>query len=400
MLSGKCVVLGVTGGIAAYKAVDMVSRLKKLGATVDVVMTKNATEFVTPLTFETLSGQPVTVDTFHREAAWEVEHVALAKKADLMLVAPATANLLAKLRAGIADDMLTTTLLASRGPILLAPAMNTAMWEAPATQENLRALRQRGVHTIGPDTGLLACGDNGAGRMSEPQDIVEAALLLLLPRRDMEGLPVLVTAGPTVERLDPVRYLTNDSSGKMGYALAEAAQQRGAKVTLVSGPVSLPVPGGVTRVPVTSTQDLYDTMMELCQEQEIIVQAAAPADYRFKNESQQKLKKQEGAPLILELVENPDVAKAVGQRKRPGQVLVAFAAETQDLVANARKKLRSKQVDLVVANDVTKEGAGFGTDTNIATLVTAQGETEYPMLSKRELADRIWDQALALLGKA
>ncbi len=398
MLAGKNVVLGVTGGIAAYKAVEVVSRLKKLGANVDVVMTKNATEFVAPLTFETLSGRPVVTDTFQRPERWEVEHVALAKKADLMLVAPATANLMAKLAAGIADDMLTTTLLATRAPILLAPAMNTGMWEASATQQNLQTLLARGVHTVGPESGLLACGDTGDGRMSEPEAIVEAAKSLLLAKRDMEGLRVLVTAGPTVERLDPVRYLSNDSSGKMGYALAEAALARGAKVTLVTGPVHIAPPQGAETVPVASTGDLYEAMLLRCQDQDIIVQAAAPADYRFAAPSARKMKKQNGQPLTLELLENPDVARAVGERKRPGQVLVGFAAETGDPLENARGKLKSKHLDMIVANDVTLPGAGFGTDTNIVTVITPKGETSYPQMSKRALADRLLDEALALRG--
>lgn len=396
MLKGKNVVVGVTGGIAAYKAVEVVSRLKKLGACVDVVMTKNATEFVTPLTFETLSHRPVVTDTFARPERWEVEHVALAQKAHLMLIAPATANLMAKLCHGIADDMLTTTLLATKAPILLAPAMNTGMWQADSTQQNLKALLSRGVHTVGPESGLLACGDSGAGRMSEPEQIVTAAVALLCPKRDMEGLRVLVTAGPTVERLDPVRYLTNDSSGKMGYALAQAAKERGASVTLVAGNVSLPTPAGVEMVSVTSTQDLYDAMMARCGDQQIIVQAAAPADYRFAHPSGQKLKKNSGQPLTLELVENPDVAKAVGERKQEGQILVGFAAETQDTLANARKKLHSKHLDLIVANDVTQTGAGFGVDTNIATLIARDWEQSYPLLRKRELAGRIWDAAMQL----
>lgn len=399
MLKGKNVVLGVTGGIAAYKAVEVVSRLKKLGANVDVVMTKNATEFVTPLTFETISSRPVTVETFARPERWEVEHVALAKKADLMLVAPATANVMAKLAVGIADDMLTTTLLATRAPILLAPAMNTGMWEAVATQQNLHMLLNRGVRTVGPESGHLACGDTGDGRMSEPEQIVEAAIAMLCPKRDMEGLKVLVTAGPTLERMDPVRYLTNDSSGKMGYALAEAARNRGAEVTLISGPVHIAPPEGVALVRVESTQELYHIMVERCQDQDMIAQAAAPADYRFQNPSAQKLKKREGKPLVLEMVENPDIAKAVGERKRAGQVLIGFAAETEGILAHAREKLVKKHLDMIVANDVTLEGAGFGVDTNIVTLVTENGETPLPKLSKREVAHRVWDAAMGLRGR-
>ena len=396
MLTGRHVVMGVTGGIAAYKACEVVSRLKKLGADVDVIMTENAARLVAPLTFETLSARPVSVDTFARTASWDVRHISLAQKADLMLVAPATANLMAKLACGIADDMLTTTLLATKAPIVLAPAMNTGMWTAEATQQNLRTLLARGVRTVGPDSGRLACGDSGAGRMSEPEAIVEAVCGLLCHRRDMEGLRVLVTAGPTVERIDPVRYLTNDSSGKMGYALAEAARDRGARVTLLSGPVHIAPPQGVETVPVISTQSLYDAMLERCGEQDIIVQAAAPADYRVEHPAAQKLKKRAGEPLVLTLVENPDIAKAVGERKRPGQVLVGFAAETRDLLANAKGKLAGKNLDLIVANDVTAEGAGFGTDTNLVTLITREGETALPLMSKREVAGRIWDAAMTL----
>lgn len=396
MLTGRHVVMGVTGGIAAYKACEVVSRLKKLGADVDVIMTENAAKLVAPLTFETLSARPVSVDTFARTASWDVRHISLAQKADVMLVAPATANLMAKLACGIADDMLTTTLLATKAPIVLAPAMNTGMWTAEATQQNLRTLLARGVRTVGPDSGRLACGDSGAGRMSEPEAIVEAVCGLLCHRRDMEGLRVLVTAGPTVERIDPVRYLTNDSSGKMGYALAEAARDRGARVTLLSGPVHIAPPQGVETVPVISTQSLYDAMLERCGEQDIIVQAAAPADYRVERLAAQKLKKRAGEPLVLTLVENPDIAKAVGKRKRPGQVLVGFAAETQDLLANAKRKLAGKNLDLIVANDVTAEGAGFGTDTNLVTLITREGETALPLMSKREVAGRIWDAAMTL----
>ena len=396
MLTGRHVVMGVTGGIAAYKACEVVSRLKKLGADVDVIMTENAAKLVAPLTFETLSARPVSVDTFARAASWDVRHISLAQKADLMLVAPATANLMAKLACGIADDMLTTTLLATKAPIVLAPAMNTGMWTAEATQQNLRTLLARGVRTVGPDSGRLACGDSGAGRMSEPEAIVEAVCGLLCHRRDMEGLRVLVTAGPTVERIDPVRYLTNDSSGKMGYALAKAARDRGARVTLLSGPVHIAPPQGVETVLVISTQSLYDAMLERCGEQDIIVQAAAPADYRVERPAAQKLKKRAGEPLVLTLVENPDIAKAVGKRKRPGQVLVGFAAETQDLLANAKRKLAGKNLDLIVANDVTAEGAGFGTDTNLVTLITREGETALPLMSKREVAGRIWDAAMTL----
>ena len=396
MLNGKHVVLGVTGGIAAYKACEVVSRLRKLHAEVDVIMTENATKLVQPLTFETLSYRPVCVDTFSRTESWDVKHISLAQKADVMVVAPATANLIAKLAHGIADDMLSTTLLATKAPILLAPAMNTGMWTAQATQDNLKLLLSRGVKTVGPGSGFLACGDSGDGRMSEPEEIVEAIKAILCPVKDMEGLKVLVTAGPTVERIDPVRYLTNDSSGKMGYALAQAAQERGAEVTLLSGPVHIPAPAGVHVVPVTSTLSLYESMMERCQQQDIIVQAAAPADYRVEHTASQKIKKQDGQALVLKLVENPDIAKAVGQRKLDGQILVGFAAETQNVLANAQKKLASKNLDLIVANDVTAEGAGFGVDTNIVTLITKEGSTPLPIMSKHDVADQIWTKALSL----
>ncbi len=390
------IVVGVTGGIAAYKAVDVVSRLTKLGCNVDVIMTHNATQFVTPLTFETISHNPVTKDTFVRERSWEVGHVALAQKADLVLVAPATANLMAKLALGLADDMLTTTLLATKAPILLAPAMNTGMWTAQATQQNLQTLLGRGVKTIGPGSGLLACGDVGEGRMSEPEEIVAEIERLLRTARDLAGLHVLVTAGPTREHLDPVRFISNESSGKMGYAIAEAAAARGAAVTLVSGPTALAVPAGVAAVPVVSTQDLLAAMLKHCAGQDIILQAAAPADYRFEAVSDTKLKKRAGKPMTLTMLENPDVAKAVAESRRPGQTLVGFAAETNDALANAREKLARKGLDMIVLNDVTQAGAGFNVDTNIATLITAGQEMALPLIPKRALAEHILTEALAL----
>ena len=274
--------------------------------------------------------------------------------------------------------------------------MNTGMWTAEATQQNLKTLQSRGIQTVGPGSGFLACGDNGAGRMSEPSEIVEAVKALLCTKRDMAGLHVLVTAGPTMERIDPVRYITNDSSGKMGYAIAQAAQARGAEVTLISGPVQLPAPRGVRLTPVVSTMDLYQAMLSLCQEQDVIIQAAAPADYRMETVHEQKLKKQGGEKLTLTLVENPDVAKAVGERKRAGQTLVGFAAETQHVLVNAQKKLENKRLDLIVANDVTAPGAGFGVDTNIVTLITANGETALPQMSKAEVAERLLDAVMTL----
>lgn len=391
-LTGREIVLGVTGGIAAYKSAELVSRLRHLGARVSVIMTKNATEFIAPLTFQTLSASPVTVDTFQAPEYWNVEHVALAKRAEVFVIAPATANILAKMAHGIADDMLSTTVLATKAPILVAPAMNTGMWTAEATRENMRILRARGVQVIGPGTGMLACGDEGAGRMSEPEEIAEAIGRILNRRRDLEGKKVLITAGATRERLDPVRFLTNDSSGKMGFALAEAARDRGAEVTLVKGATTAQVPEGVRMVPVESTEDLLAAMEREAGAQDIIIQAAAPADYRAETVSGTKIKKRQGEPLTLRLVETPDVARAVGKMKRPGQVLVGFAAETDHLLEHAREKMDRKNLDMIVANDVTQPGAGFGVDTNIATLITREGMEERPLQSKRLLAEDILDR--------
>ena len=389
------VVIGVTGGIAAYKAVMLVCQLKKLGINVDVIMTKNAQEFVTPLTFETISQNPVTTDTFKRERTWEVEHTALARKADLFVVAPATANVIAKMAHGIADDMLTTTLLATTAPILIAPAMNTVMWRAATTQENVITLQKRGVKIITPESGLLACGEIGEGRMAEPEQLAKEIQDLLAVKKDFQGIRVLVTAGATREHFDPVRYISNPSTGKMGYAIAQAAQERGAEVTLVSGPTALQKPAGVELVPIETTQDLYKTMMEKAPHSDVVIQATAPSDYRFATQSDQKVKKN-GDSITMQMIPNPDVAKAIGEQKQNGQVLVGFAAETENMVANARKKLKSKHLDIVVANDITREGAGFGADTNIAELITEDGEISLHQMSKREMAGRILDAALGM----
>ena len=395
-LTGREIVLGVTGGIAAYKSAEIVSRLRKLGANVHVIMTKNATQFITPLTMETMSNNPVVVDTFDRPATWEVEHIALAKRAEVFAIAPATANIMAKMACGIADDMLSTTVLATKAPVLLAPAMNVGMWTAQVTQENATTLKKRGVQFVGPDAGFQACGDIGSGRMSEPVDIVEAICGILCPKLDMEGLRVMVTAGGTRERLDPVRYLGNDSSGKMGFAIAAAAKARGAEVTLVCGHTTAKQPEGIPTVRVESTCDLYDAVTTRAPEMDVIIQAAAPADYRFANPSTQKMKKEAGKPLIFELVENPDIAAAVGAAKKPGQTLVGFAAETENLLDNARRKLDKKNLDMIVANDVSKPGAGFNVDTNIATLITRDGLADCPLQSKAELAETILDKVMEL----
>ena len=382
-----CVVLGVTGGIAVYKACELLRLLQKRGIDVFVVMTQNACRFVAPLTFETLSGHPVAVDTFDRPQTWEVEHIALAKRADLFLIAPATANIMGKMACGIADDMLSTTVMATRAPVLVAPAMNTGMWENAAVQQNVKTLRARGH---------LACGDSGAGKLEDVAVIAERACELLFAKKDMEGLRVMVTAGPSREALDPVRYISNRSSGKMGYAIAQAAQKRGAEVTLLSGPVAIEAPQGVKLVPFTTTQELFDRASELAQEQDLLIQAAAPADYRAKEIAPQKIKKQGGEPMTFTLVENPDVAATLGKAKRSGQVFVGFAAETNDVLAHARDKLARKNLDMIVANDVTRPGAGFDVDTNIVTLITKDGQEALPMMSKAEVAQRSLDRALTL----
>ena len=391
-----CVVLGVTGGIAVYKACELLRLLQKRGIDVFVVMTQNACRFVAPLTFETLSGHPVAVDTFDRPQTWEVEHIALATRADLFLIAPATANIMGKMACGIADDMLSTTVMATRAPVLVAPAMNTGMWENAAVQQNVKTLRARGVEIVAPVSGHLACGDNGAGKLEDVAVIAERACELLFAKKDMEGLRVMVTAGPSREALDPVRYISNRSSGKMGYAIAQAAQKHGAEVTLLSGPVAIEVPQGVKLVPFTTTQELLDRASELAQEQDLLIQAAAPADYRAKEVAPQKIKKQGGEPMTFTLVENPDVAATLGKAKRSGQVFVGFAAETNDVLAHARDKLARKNLDMIVANDVTRPGAGFDVDTNIVTLITKDGQEALPMMSKAEVAQRILDRALAL----
>lgn len=392
----KCVVLGVTGGIAAYKACEILRLLQKQGIDVYVVMTKNACQFVAPLTFETLSGHPVAVDTFVRPATWEVEHIALAKRADLFLIAPATANIIGKMACGIADDMLSTTVMATKAPVMIAPAMNTGMWENPATQQNLATLISRGVHVVTPANGHLACGDSGAGKLEDVAVIAQRALDVLGAKRDLEGLRVMVTAGPTREALDPVRYISNRSSGKMGYAIARAAQRRGAQVTLLTGPVSIEPPQGVKVVPFMTTQDLLERALACVQEQDVIIQSAAPADYRAREIAPQKIKKQGGENMTIELVENPDVAATLGRAKREDQTFVGFAAETNDVLAHAQGKLIKKNLDMIVANDVTAPGAGFDVNTNLVTLITRDRMESLPLMTKDEVADRILDAVLSL----
>ena len=393
MLTGRRIVVGVTGGIAAYKACELVSRLKKRGAQVRVVLTQHACQFVNPLTFETLSGNPAYTDSFERK--FEIGHVSLAKWAELFIVAPATANAMAKMACGIADDLLSTTYLAMTAPVLLAPAMNCAMWRNAATQANLKTLAGRGVSTVGPESGHLACGDEDIGRMSEAEAIVEAAEAILNPLRDLEGLNILVTAGPTVERIDPVRYITNRSTGKMGYAIAGAAARRGARVTLVSGPTNLAAPEGVERVQIESSAQLCEAVLSRGSAADVVIQAAAPADFRPKHAAQQKIKKT-GENMTLELEATTDIAAELGRRKRPGQTLVAFAAETNDVLDNARRKLARKNADLIVANDVSRSDAGFGVDTNVVTLIAQADVRALERMSKSAVADAILSRVLEL----
>lgn len=394
-MTKKNVVLGVTGSIAAYKACDIVSRLRKQGVDVRVILTRAGAQIITPLALETMSANPVVVDMFHRETPWEVEHISLAKRADVFLVAPATANFLGKAAHGIADDMLTTTILATHAPVLVAPAMNVNMYENPAVQENIACLKKRGWHFIEPEAGLLACGDVGKGRLAEPEAIVAAAMALLFPRRDLADKHVLVSAGPTQERIDPVRYITNRSSGKMGYAIAEAAAARGARVTLVSGPVALPVPEGVERVSVVSSSDMFEAVHTVFGGCDGLIMAAAPADFTPAAFAEQKIKKNGREGMTLELAATRDILKSIGERKERQRVM-GFAAETEHLAENAAKKLAAKNLDMIAANDVTAAGAGFAVDTNAITLYKRDGSAEHSgLMSKRMLADWLLDRLFA-----
>ena len=396
-MSSKVIALGVSGGIAAYKAAALTSMLHKNGYEVHVLMTKNATEFVSPLTFETLSGNRVSVDTFDRNFEYNVQHVALAQKADLFVVAPATANVIAKFACGIADDMLTTTFLACRCQKLICPAMNTGMLENPATQQNIRTLRSRGMQFLDAADGLLACGDVGKGRLAEPEEIFDFIEQLLSPK-PLAGLKVLVTAGPTRESMDPVRFLSNHSTGKMGYALARQARNLGAEVTLVSGRVALAPVRGVRMVQVLSAADMAKAVKEAFPEQDITIKAAAVADYTFAVKSEEKLKKSDGE-LTLSLQRTEDILKSLGQMARPDQMLCGFAMETQNLLENARKKLEGKNADMIVANSLREAGAGFGTDTNRVTLITRDGTEPLELMEKEEVAREILARCLSILKK-
>ena len=396
MLKGKTVLLGVTGGIAAYKAAALASALIKQHAAVEVVMTRNATEFVTPLTFEQLTGRRTMVDTFDRNFSHQVEHISLAERTDLVIIAPATANVCAKLAHGLADDMLTTTVLACRCPKLIAPAMNTNMYENPVTQDNLKTLRHYGWDVIEPASGRLACGAVGKGKMPEPEDLLQHILRYLALPHDLTGKKVLVTAGPTQESLDPVRYLTNHSTGKMGYAIAKMAMLRGAEVTLVTGPTAIAPPPFVKVIPIKSAQDMYEAVAGNAPTANFIFKAAAVADYTPAEYNDNKMKKKDG-DLSIPLKRTQDILKYLGENRQPNQVICGFSMETENMLENSRSKLIKKNVDMICANNLKVAGAGFGVDTNIITVITKDSHTELPLQSKESAANAIIDHALALL---
>ncbi len=396
-LKGKHIVLGVSGSIAAFKIASLASMLAKKRADVTVIMTPNATNFINPITFEELTGNKCLVDTFDRNFQHSVEHVSLAKQTDVMLVAPASANVIAKAAHGIADDMLTTTLLACQCPKIFAPAMNTRMYHNPVVQDNLKVLEKYGMEVITPATGYLACGDTGEGKMPEPEVLYEAVVKALTPK-DMAGMRVLVTAGPTQEKFDPVRYISNHSTGKMGYAIARAAMLRGADVTLVSGKVSIPSPAGVNMVPVVSAADMAQAVKASAGEQDIIIKAAAVADYRPVVTADEKMKKKDGE-LTVALERTEDILAYLGAHRKDGQFICGFSMETEHMLENSRAKLEKKNIDMIVANNLRQEGAGFGTDTNVVTLLTKEETLELPILSKEEVADRLLTFILHKLGK-
>ena len=394
-LQGKCVLLGVTGGIAAYKMANVASALKKLGADVEVIMTRNATQFITPLTFETLTGHKCMVDTFDRDFKFEVTHISLAKKADVILVAPATANVIAKMAHGIADDMLTTTVLAAKCPKLVSPAMNTGMLENPITQDNLATLERYGFTVIPSESGVLACKDVGSGRLPKEEVLLEHILHTIACPKDLAGVRIAVTAGPTQEALDPVRYLTNHSTGKMGYAVARAAAMRGADVTLIHGPTALPPVKFVEDVPITTAQDMYDAVTSRFDGMDVLVMAAAVADYRPATVAADKVKKHDGE-MSIALERTDDILAWVGAHKPEKLFVCGFSMETRDLIENSTAKLHKKNMDMIVANNLKVPGAGFGVDTNVVTIITAQGVTELPLQSKDAVAGHIAD---AIAGK-
>lgn len=393
MLKGKHVVLAVTGSIAAYKIANLASMLKKLNADVTVMMTKNATNFINPITFETLTSNKCLVDTFDRNFQYNVEHVSLAKSADVVLIAPASANVIGKIANGIADDMLTTTVMACKCKKIVAPAMNTNMYENPIVQDNIKKLQHYGYEVITPDTGYLACGDVGAGKMPSEQVLLDYILREVAQEKDMLGKKVLVTAGPTMEKLDPVRYITNHSTGKMGYAIAKHCMQRGAEVTLITGKTDTPKPPFVKIVEIVSAQDMFEAVKSCYKEQDIIIKAAAVADYRPANISDEKVKKKDG-DLSIPLERTVDILQYLGDNRREGQFLCGFSMETQNMLENSRAKLGKKHVDMIVANNLKQTGAGFGTDTNIVTLITKDTVKELPIMTKEEVAKQLMDVIL------
>ena len=393
MLRGKCVVLGVTGSIAAYKIANLASALVKLHADVNVIMTKNATNFINPITFETLTGNKCLVDTFDRNFQFNVEHVALAKRADIFLVAPASANVIGKIAGGIADDMLTTTIMACKAPKLISPAMNTNMFENPIVQDNLKKLQNFGYEVIQPASGYLACGDTGSGKMPEPETLLAYILRTIACEKDMVGRKVLVTAGPTQEPVDPVRFITNHSTGKMGYAIAENCMRRGAEVTLVSGPVQIAPPLCVRVIPVVTAADMASAVKECYQEQDIIIKTAAVADYRPAHPADEKVKKKD-AESVLELERTEDILAYLGAHRRDGQFICGFSMETENMLENSRAKLAKKNVDMIVANNLKVAGAGFGTDTNVVTIITKDDNRQLERMSKAAVAASIVDEIL------
>ena len=399
MLKGKTVLLGVTGGIAAYKSASLASMLVKSGANVRVIMTEHATNFINPITFETLTGHKCVTDTFDRNFEFQVEHISLAKEADVIMVAPATANVIAKLAHGLADDMLTTTILASSAPKLIAPAMNTGMYDNPVTQDNLLLLQKYGMEVIEPATGHLACGDEGKGKMPEPELLYEYILKACACKKDMKGLKVLVTAGPTQEAVDPVRFLTNHSSGRMGYSIAKACMLRGADVTLVTGPTRLTAPIAVNVIPVISARDMFEAVTSHSQDMDIIIKAAAVADYRPAKVSEEKVKKSDdNASLALERTD--DILRYLGEHKRPGQFLCGFSMETEHMLENSKKKLEKKHLDMIAANNLKVPGAGFETSTNVITIITPDSVRELELMSKEHAAFCLLDEILARRSRA
>jgi phosphopantothenoylcysteine decarboxylase / phosphopantothenate---cysteine ligase len=399
MLTNKNVIIGICGGISAYKVVDVVSKLKKLNANVTVIMTKNATKFVSPLTLRAISHEPVITDMFAEPDNWDTEHISLAQKADLFVIAPATANILGKIAGGVADDMLSTTIMATDAPVLFVPAMNTGMYENPIVQENIAKLKRYGYLIMEPGTGLMACGTSGKGRLPEPQEIIDEVIKVMTPNMDLMGIKILITAGPTVEAIDPVRFISNRSSGKMGYAIAHNALQRGAEVLMISGPVNIEPPAGVDLISVTTADEMYEAVMSNFKTCDVMIMMAAVADYRSESVEAKKIKKTSDE-MTIRLIKNHDIAAELGKVKGT-RILVGACAETENLLENANKKIKSKNFDLIMANDVTLEGAGFGIDTNIVQIVSADGTTiALPIMSKIEVASHLLTYIVDLIKKS